>query len=78
MLKKLKYVGISREDLIDVYNLYIISLLEYCFVVWHSTLTVQLSHNIERVQKLCLKVILGSDYESYDQSLVASVPKNSA
>jgi hypothetical protein len=70
MLTKLKYVGIPREDLIDVYSLYIRSLLEYCSVVWHSTLTVQQSDNIERVQKLCLKVILGSDYESYDQSLV--------
>ena len=67
---KTQICWLPRKDLIDVYNSYIISLLEYCSVVWHSTLTVQQSHNIERVQKLCLKVILGSDYESYDQSLV--------
>ena len=69
MLTKLRYVGTSMEDLIDVYILYIRSILEYCCVVWHSTLTVQQSTDIENVQKLCLKVILGQDYESYVDAL---------
>ena len=62
LLTKLKYVGTSVEDLIDVYILYIRSILEYCSVVWHSTLTVQQSTDIERVQKLCLKLVLGQEY----------------
>ena len=37
--------------------------------MWHSTLTVQQSTDIENVQKLCLKVILGQDYESYVDAL---------
>ena len=57
------------EDLIDVYILYIRSILEYCSMVWHSTLTVQQSRDIERVQKLCLKVILGQEYNRYDNAL---------
>ena len=69
MLTKLKYVGTSREDLLDIYNLYIRSVLEYCSVVWHSTLTVQQGTDIENVQKLCLKIILGIDYSSYDEAL---------
>ena len=69
MLTKLKYVGVPTEDLITVYILYIRSLLEYCSVVWHSTLTVEQSQNIENVQKLCLKVILGEEYPGYAKAL---------
>ena len=65
-----KYVGTSREDLLDIYNLYLRSVLEYCSVVWHSTLTVQQGTDIENVQKLCLKIILGIDYSSYDEALI--------
>ena len=61
MLTKLKYVGTSHQDLIDVYILYIRSILEYCSVVWHSTLTAEQSNSIENVQKLCMKIILGPD-----------------
>ena len=69
MLTKLKYVGVHTDELINIYILYIRSLLEYCSVVWHSTLTAEQTHNIERVQKLCLKIILGSEYEGYDKAL---------
>ena len=37
MLTKFKYVGTAQEDLLDIYSLYIRSILEYCSVVWHST-----------------------------------------
>ena len=69
LLTKLKYVGTSTQDLVDVYSLYIRSILEYCSVVWHSTLTVQQATEIENVQKLCLKVILGLEYNGYDDAL---------
>ena len=69
MLTKLKYVGVNNEDLLNIYILYIRSLLEYCSVVWHSTLTLEQSNNLERVQKLCLKVILGSEYNGYTKAL---------
>ena len=59
MLPELKYAGVSILDLIDIYVLYIRSVLEYCSVLWHSTLTVEQSDTIENVQKTCLKVILG-------------------
>ena len=69
MLTKLKYVGVCKEDLLNIYILYIRSLLEYCSVVWHSTLTVEQSNNIESVQKLCLKVILGPEYDGYEKAM---------
>ena len=69
MLTKLKYAGVPREDLITVYILYIRSLLEYCSVAWHSTLTNEQSNNLESVQKLCLKIILASEYCGYENAL---------
>ena len=69
MITKLKYVGVPTEDLLNIYMLYIRSLLEYCSVVWHSTLTDEQSHNLENVQKLCLKIILGDQYDGYEDAL---------
>ena len=69
MLSKLKYVGVNVDDLIDIYKLYIRSVLEYCAVVWHSSLTVELARRLEMVQKTCLRVILGEDYDTYADAL---------
>ena len=33
MITKLKYAGVGKEDLLNIYTLYIRSLLEYCSVV---------------------------------------------
>ena len=54
------------EDLIDVYKLFIRSVLEYCSVAFHSSLTVEQTEKLERIQKTCLKVILGDMYISYN------------
>ena len=69
MLTKLKYVGVHTVDLISIYILYIRSLAEYCSTVWHSTLTVEQSQNIENLQKLSLKIILGQTYQGCEDSL---------
>jgi hypothetical protein len=58
MLTKLKYAGVSQEDLVHIYILYIRSVLEYCSELWHSTLTGDQSQNLEKVQKTCLKIIV--------------------
>ena len=65
LLTKLKYVGVSRSDLIDVYKLFIRSVLEYCSVIFHSMLTCEQQRLYENVQKVCTKIILGSDYVDY-------------
>ena len=69
MITKLKYVGVPTSDLIDVFTLFIRSLLEYCCVSWHSALTKEQSDDIERVQRTALKVILGTEYTDYESSL---------
>ena len=69
MITKLKYVGVSIEDLLDIYVLFIRSLLEYCCVLWHSNLTNENQNDLERVQRTCLKIILGDMYVSYAAAL---------
>ena len=69
LLTKLKYVGVSTEDLLDIYVLFIRSCAEYCCVAFHSSLTVEQSSSLERVQKVCLKVILGVNYIDYPAAL---------
>ena len=36
MITKLKFVGVGCHDLVDIYKLFILSLLEYCWMTWHS------------------------------------------
>ena len=69
MITKLKYVGVSRADLLDIYILFIRSVTEYCSIVFHSRLTKDDSLKLERIQKTCLKVILGEDYLDYSTAL---------
>ena len=69
MLTKLKYVGVSIDDLVEIYILFIRSVLEYCAVAFHSSLTVEQATDIERVQKTCLKFILDYNYVSYPAAL---------
>ena len=69
LLTKLKYVGVKIEDLIEVYILYIRSVTEYCSVVFHSRLTVEDSDSLERIQKCCLRIILGDSYINYSAAL---------
>ena len=63
MLTKLKYVGVNTNDLINIYILFIRSCTEYCSVAFHSRLTTEQVADIERIQKTCLKVILGDRRE---------------
>ena len=72
MITKLKYVGVSTEDLLDIYILYIRSIAEYCSTVFHSSLTVEQSEKLERIQKTCLRVILGDMYVDYASALEMS------
>jgi hypothetical protein len=69
MLTKLKYAGVSTEDLLNIYVLFIRSIAEYCCVVYHSSLTIEDSDKLEQIQKICLKVILGEMYVGYSAAL---------
>ena len=64
ILRVLKRSGAPPRDLLRVHIALIRSVLEYCCPVWHSSLSVQLSERIERVQKRALRIIFpASHYE---------------
>ena len=56
-----------------------VPVLEYSDVIWHSSLTSNQTHQLERVQKRALRIILGTDYISYANALdVCDVDRLSA
>ena len=69
MLTKLRYVGVSTEDLLDIYKLFIRSRAEYLSVAWHSSLTAHQTNRIENIQKTSLKIILGDNFVDYPAAL---------
>ena len=70
MITKLKYVSVRQKDLIDIYVKFIRSVTEYCAVSFHASLTQEQSNKLEKIQKTCLKVILGDQYSDYPSALV--------
>ena len=52
-----------------IYVVFIRSCTEYCAVVFHSSLTVEQTASLERIQNTCLKVILSENYTSYEAAL---------
>ena len=72
MLSRLKSRGANMDDLIDVYLKQVRSVLEFGVPVWTSNLTKAEVHDIERVQKSFLHVLLGDDYSTYEEALEVS------
>ena len=72
MLSKLKYAGMKKADLVNIYILHIRSVTEYCSTAFHSSLTAEQDRKIESIQKVALKVILGQNYSSYEEALDAT------
>ena len=65
MLKRLKNLGASTNQLIDVFVKQIRSVLELAVPVWHSSLTLANKASIRRVEKASLQMILEDSYTSY-------------
>ena len=69
MLRRLKNLGASQKDLLDVYIKQIRSLAEFAVPVWNSSLTGDDIVNLERIQKTALHIIMGQEYKSYSSAL---------
>ena len=69
MLRRLKKLGASSEDLLEVYFKQIRSVAEFAAPVWNSALTGDDIINLERLQKTVLHIILGDQYKSYNSAL---------
>ena len=69
LLHKLFTFKVSTDDLVNIYILYIRSLVEQNVAVWSSTITQEEIEDIERVQKVALRIILKESYATYDSAL---------
>ena len=69
MIRRLKGLGASTDEMLDVYFKQIRSVLELAVPVWQPGLTRQEEKQIERVQKTAFYVILGEQYQNYQNSL---------
>ena len=69
LLRKVASLGASKQDLKEIYILFIRSILDQSAVVWSSSLTCENKNDLERIQKSALRVILGNDYKDYSSAL---------
>ena len=69
ILRKLYEFSIPLEDLITRYIIFIRSILEQNAVIWHSSLIEEDKTNLERVQKVALRIIFKENYTDYEVSL---------
>ena len=69
LLQKLVKFQPPKNDLKQVYITYIRSLLEQFCTVWHSSLTHENSDDLERVQKIAVKIIFKEDFRNYEHAL---------
>ena len=71
ILHKLYAFNVADCDLVNIYNLYIRSILEQNCQVWHYAITQEEISDLERVQKVATKIILQNRYTDYDQALIS-------
>ena len=70
LLRKLVKFKPPQKDMKQVYIAYVRSLLEQSCTVWHSSLTLQNSNDLEWVQKVALRLILNDQFKNYEQALI--------
>ena len=68
VLRRMLKVKLDLDHVFDVYTKEVRSLLELAVPVWHSGLTKLQSAQIERIQKVAFKIMLGEQYTSYDSA----------
>ena len=68
-LRRLKGLGAQSQDLVDIYIKQCRSILEFAVPAWQGAITVAERLDIERVQKGALHIILGDQYENYQNAL---------
>ena len=71
LLRKVSSFCNDQSDLKDIYIQYIWSILEFSCTVWNSSITLDNKHDLERVQKCAVRIILGHNYSDYGHGLQA-------
>ena len=66
LLRRLRKLNFEHELIFDYYAKEIRPLAEHGVVIWNSGLTKVQRSDLEKIQKVALKIILGDQYCSYD------------
>ena len=75
ILKNLYHFNLPLSEMLLIYSLYIRSVLEQAAVVWHSSLTKGEQLDLERVQKVAMRIILKDQYIDYTHALkITGIP----
>ena len=69
ILRNLYPFHVPVADMVNIYCLYIRSVAEQSSVVWSSSITSGEEYDLERIQKVALRIILKDNYESYKNAL---------
>ena len=69
MLRRLKPLGATSEELLEIYDKQIRCITEFASPVWTSGLTKDEVNQIERIQKCAFAIILVEKYASYENAL---------
>ena len=69
LLRRLKFLGASVSNLLEVYTKQIRCILELAAPAWQGGITLAEKQDLERVQKCAAHIILGSNYTSYQDAL---------
>ena len=76
LLTKAASFTLNRQDLKRIYLTYIRSILDQSAVVWHSSLSQKNKRDLERVQKVAVRIIVGKNYTNYKENLLELNLKN--
>ena len=69
IIRKLVEFSIPSGDLVNLYCIFIRSILEFNCAVWFSSISEEECSDLERVQKNACRLILKNKYINYDQAL---------
>ena len=70
LLRRLKKLKLDLYTILDFYLKEIRPVSEHGVAVWHSGLTKNQSNEIEKIQKVAFRIILGENYISYDAACI--------
>ena len=69
IIRRAKQFQFSLRTIITLYQWYVRTTLEYAAPVWHPGLTEQQHGQLERVQRRCVRIMLGQQYQGYEAAL---------
>ena len=69
VIRRLKNLGASHENLVDVFTKQVRCVLELAAPAWQGSITLAEKQDLERVQKTACHIILGEKYSTYKEAL---------